>query len=89
MATVLGSGQCGGCVALKALHGQCALPRGHIDFGKVHWTKFHPSNKISCSILCTQTQKQAYHRAAISTTPPQLNQSGPPGKKTDAKTVQA
>lgn len=75
MATVLSSRQNCGCVALKALHGECALNRCHIDFGKVHRAKLHPSNGVSCSILCTQTQVQPYHRAGISTRLPrkQLN----------------
>lgn len=67
MATVLSSGQNGGCVSLKALHGQCALSRSQIDFGKVCWAELHPSDKVSCSVLCTKTQMQAYHWAVITT----------------------
>lgn len=52
-------------MALKALHGQCALARRRIDFGMVHRAKLHPSDGVSCSVLCTQTQMQAYHRVAI------------------------
>lgn len=68
VATIWSSGHNGGCVALKALHGQFPLARCHIYSGKVRGAKLHPSNKVSCSILCTETQMQAYHGAIIVTT---------------------
>lgn len=60
MTTVLGSGQKGGRSTLKALQSQCPLTRSHIDFGKVHRTELHSPDKVSCSVLCTETQMQAY-----------------------------
>ena len=63
VAAVLSSGQKGGCSTFKALHGQCALTRSHIDFGKVHGTKLNPPNEVSGSILCTETQTQARYSA--------------------------
>ncbi len=65
VATVCSSGQNVGCVALKALQAQCALTRSHIDFGKVHRAKLHPTDEVSRSVLCTQRQMQAYHRVVI------------------------
>lgn len=70
VAAVLSSGHNGGCAALKALHGQCALARGHIDSGRVSGAKLHPSDKVSCSVLRTQMQMQANHRAAVITKKP-------------------
>lgn len=59
MATVLNSGQNSGRPALKALEGQRALARRHVDFGKVRRAEFHPADEVSGSVLCTETQKQA------------------------------
>lgn len=59
MATVLNSGQNGRRPVLKALEGQRALARGHVDFGEVRRTELHPANEVSGSVLCTETQKQA------------------------------
>lgn len=88
VAAVLSCGQNGGCSTLKALHGQCALTRSHVDFGKVQRTKLHPPDKVSCSVLCTETQMQAYHSAVISNTLRHecvaLKQYESPARKTDA-----
>lgn len=61
MATVLSCGQNGGRPTLKALQGQRALARGHVDFGEVRRTELHPPDEVSRSVLCTQTQTQARH----------------------------
>lgn len=60
VATVLSSGQNGGSVALKALHGQPALTSCHIDSREVRRAKLHPPDKVSGSVLCTETQMQTY-----------------------------
>lgn len=89
MTTVLGSGQNGGRSTLKALQSQCPLTRSHIDFGKVHRTELHSPDKVSCSVLCAETQMQA---SVISNTLPHRrvswNQYGSPGKKTDATLIE-
>lgn len=59
VATVLNSGQNDGRPALKALQAQRALARGHVDFGEVRRAELHPTDEVSGSILCTETQKRA------------------------------
>lgn len=58
VATILSCGQNGGRAALKALHSQSALARCHIHSGEIRGAKLHPTDKVSGSILCTETQIQ-------------------------------
>lgn len=87
VATVLSCGQKSGCSTLKALQGQSPLTRSHVDFGKIHRTKLHPPDKVSCSVLCTQKHIQVNHSTVI-TLPnkcPASHQIRSTGVKTSAR----
>lgn len=58
VATVLNRGHDGGRPALKALQGQRALARGHVDSGEVRRAELHAADEVSRSVLRTGTQRQ-------------------------------